>query len=150
MSSNKSSPRRAISKKRSSVLSKEDVTASFPCGPDPQVHIDAISQYLDAGYDDVYVTQVGPDQSGFARFYEREVLPHFRRTENSNDRTAVKARQRIFLRRSRTSKEVKHVHRYWNRLGHPAHPDSHRCPPVSDTVDAEVSSCVHPNSFADS
>jgi G6PDH family F420-dependent oxidoreductase len=76
-----------------SVLSKEDVTASFPCGPDPQVHIDAITQFLDAGFDDVYVTQVGPDQSGFARFYEREVLPHFRRSENSAERAAVGVRQ---------------------------------------------------------
>ena len=32
----------------------------------------------DAGYDHVYVHQVGPDQDGFFRFYEEEVLPEFR------------------------------------------------------------------------
>ena len=39
--------------------------------------IDSINKYVDAGYDEIYVTQVGPDQAGFLRFYEREILPHF-------------------------------------------------------------------------
>lgn len=45
------------------------------CGPDPQKHLDAIRSYFDGGYSHVYVHQVGPDQEGFFRFYEREVLP---------------------------------------------------------------------------
>jgi hypothetical protein len=28
-----------------------------------------------AGFDHVYVHQVGPDQAGFMRFYQREILP---------------------------------------------------------------------------
>jgi len=44
-------------------------------GPDPERHLDAIRSYSDAGFDHVYVHQVGPDQEGFFRFYEREVLP---------------------------------------------------------------------------
>ena len=63
-----------------SVLHKEDVVSSFACGPDPQRHIDAIRTYADAGYDEVYVTQVGDDQEGFLRFYAEHVLPHFRST----------------------------------------------------------------------
>ncbi|MCA1691669.1 MAG: TIGR03557 family F420-dependent LLM class oxidoreductase [Actinobacteria bacterium] len=31
----------------------------------------------EAGYDHVYVHQVGPDQEGFFRFYEREVMPNW-------------------------------------------------------------------------
>ena len=58
-------------------LHREDVVKTFPCGPDPQAHIDAISKYRDAGYDEVYVTQVGEDQDGFLKFYEREILPQF-------------------------------------------------------------------------
>ena len=60
-----------------SVLHKEDVVKSFACGPDPERHIESINKYVDAGYDEIYVTQVGPDQAGFLRFYEREILPHF-------------------------------------------------------------------------
>jgi G6PDH family F420-dependent oxidoreductase len=58
-------------------LHREDIVSSFPCGPDPGTHIEAINKYRDAGYDEVYVTQVGPDQEGFLQFYEREILPAF-------------------------------------------------------------------------
>jgi G6PDH family F420-dependent oxidoreductase len=58
-------------------VQRAEVVKKFPCGPDPDRHITAIQEYVDAGYDEVYVTQVGPHQEGFLRFYEREVLPHF-------------------------------------------------------------------------
>jgi coenzyme F420-dependent glucose-6-phosphate dehydrogenase len=57
------------------VVREEDVAGSVVCGPDPEAHLEAIRSYLDAGYDHVYLHQVGPDQEGFFRFYEREVLP---------------------------------------------------------------------------
>ena len=40
-----------------------------------QWHLRAIHEYADAGFDHVYVHQIGHDQEGFFRFYEREVLP---------------------------------------------------------------------------
>jgi coenzyme F420-dependent glucose-6-phosphate dehydrogenase len=45
------------------------------CGPDPERHLAAIARYAEAGYDHVCVHQVGPDQTGFMRFYQREILP---------------------------------------------------------------------------
>jgi hypothetical protein len=36
----------------------------------------AIQEYVEAGYDHVYIHQVGPEE-GFFDFYEREVLPAF-------------------------------------------------------------------------
>ena len=57
------------------MLSPQDVAEGVPCGPDPEPHLDAIREYVDAGFDHVYVHQIGPDQEGFFRFYEREVLP---------------------------------------------------------------------------
>lgn len=56
---------------------EEDVADAVVCGPDPERHRAAIQEYLDAGYDHVYVHQVGADQEGFFDFYEREILPHF-------------------------------------------------------------------------
>ena len=50
---------------------------NFPCGPDPERHIEAIRAYADAGFDELYITQIGSDQEGFIRFYEREVLPEW-------------------------------------------------------------------------
>ena len=56
------------------VVREGDVARSVVCGPDPEAHLEAIRSYLEAGYDHVYLHQVGPDQEGFFRFYEREVL----------------------------------------------------------------------------
>lgn len=45
------------------------------CGPDPERHVAAIREFVDAGYDHVYFHQVGPDQEGFFSFYENELKP---------------------------------------------------------------------------
>jgi G6PDH family F420-dependent oxidoreductase len=60
------------------VVGEEDVAESVICGPDPERHLAAIREYIDAGYDHVYVHQIGSEQEGFFRFYEREVLPQLR------------------------------------------------------------------------
>jgi hypothetical protein len=36
-----------------------------------------IDEYAQAGIDHVYIHQVGPDQEGFIRFAEREILPQY-------------------------------------------------------------------------
>jgi len=54
---------------------EEDVCKEMTCGPDPEQHWKAIREYFDAGISQVYVHQVGPNQEGFFRFYEREILP---------------------------------------------------------------------------
>jgi coenzyme F420-dependent glucose-6-phosphate dehydrogenase len=59
------------------VLTEEQVTENMVGGPDPERHRQAIQKYIDAGYDHVYIHQIGPDQEGFLRFYQREILPHF-------------------------------------------------------------------------
>jgi len=56
-------------------LVREEDMGVIPLGPDPEQHLASIRQYFDAGYDHVYVHQIGPDQEGFFRFYEREVMP---------------------------------------------------------------------------
>lgn len=59
-------------------VKEEDVAKSVTCSADPQKHIEAIKKYTNNGFDHVYVHQVGPDQEGFIRFYQREVLPHLK------------------------------------------------------------------------
>ena len=56
-------------------VTPDDVAESITCGPDPERHVEAVRAYLDAGFDEVYVSQVGPDQEGFLRFFKDEVLP---------------------------------------------------------------------------
>lgn len=59
------------------LVREEDVTERVTCGPDPDAHRHAIRRFVDAGYDHVYVHQIGPDQEGFINFYRHEVLPAF-------------------------------------------------------------------------
>jgi coenzyme F420-dependent glucose-6-phosphate dehydrogenase len=59
------------------LVREEDVAGAILCSADPQAHVKAIEEFVDAGYDHVYVHQVGPDQEGFFRVYEREILPRF-------------------------------------------------------------------------
>ena len=59
------------------MVSREELAELIVCGPDPERHRAAIQEYVDAGFDHVYVHQVGADQDGFLDFYEREILPSF-------------------------------------------------------------------------
>ena len=71
-------PRPAHIEQAARTVRLEDVEKSVVCGPDPQRHLEGIGEFVKAGFDHVYVHQVGPDQAGFMRFYEREVLPNVR------------------------------------------------------------------------
>jgi G6PDH family F420-dependent oxidoreductase len=55
--------------------SPEQIADSVPCGPDPGRAADAVQKYVDAGFDEVYISQMGPDQEGGIRFLTDDVLP---------------------------------------------------------------------------
>jgi G6PDH family F420-dependent oxidoreductase len=59
----------------SELVTEEMVGENVPCGPDPETHLEALRAFVDAGYDEVYVNQIGPDQEGFFNFYAEQVLP---------------------------------------------------------------------------
>ena len=56
-------------------VTEEQVAEVVPCGPDAARHLAKIAEYVDAGYDHVYIHQIGPDQAGFIKFAEGELLP---------------------------------------------------------------------------
>jgi coenzyme F420-dependent glucose-6-phosphate dehydrogenase len=60
------------------MITEDAIAEVIVCGPDPQKHIEGLQKCIDARYDHVHVDQVGPDQDGFFRFYQNEVLPHFK------------------------------------------------------------------------
>ncbi|HUG65087.1 MAG TPA: TIGR03557 family F420-dependent LLM class oxidoreductase [Gaiellaceae bacterium] len=60
------------------MVTEEDIAETVVCGPDADAHLEGIEDFADAGFDHVYVHQVGPDQEGFIDFYEREVLAEAR------------------------------------------------------------------------
>jgi G6PDH family F420-dependent oxidoreductase len=56
-------------------VSVDDVADVVSCGPDPKPYLESLGQYEDAGYDEVFVHQIGPDQHGFFDFWRREIAP---------------------------------------------------------------------------
>jgi len=59
------------------MVTEDDVAQSVICGPDVQRYLDAIQEFVDAGFDHVYIHQIGPDQQGFIEFAKRHILPEF-------------------------------------------------------------------------
>ncbi len=57
----------------SELVTEDMVADSTPCGPDPERHAAAITAYFDAGFDEVYINQIGDDLAGFLGFYEKEL-----------------------------------------------------------------------------
>jgi G6PDH family F420-dependent oxidoreductase len=72
----------------SSLVTPESMAEHMPMGPDPQRYVEAVREYIDAGVENVYVHQVGPDQAGFFRFWTDELQPSLVR---SGQREAVTA-----------------------------------------------------------
>ena len=61
------------------AVTEDMVAEKITCGPDPEPHVEAIRKYVKAGFDHVYIHQVGPDQEGFLRFARRSLLPELER-----------------------------------------------------------------------
>ena len=57
------------------MVSPDDVAEMVVCGPDPERYLEKVREYEEAGFDHVYLHQVGSDQEGFFRFFEGELAP---------------------------------------------------------------------------
>lgn len=55
-----------------------DTSRDAPCGPDLDKQIAAVKEFVDAGADEVFVQQIGPEQHAFFRLRVQEVLPALR------------------------------------------------------------------------
>ena len=59
----------------SELVTPEHVQA--PLGPDLDRHAETLQEYADAGVDELFVQQVGPDQEAFFDRWAKEILPRF-------------------------------------------------------------------------
>jgi G6PDH family F420-dependent oxidoreductase len=57
------------------MVSADGAAESVVCGPDLDRYLEEIKAFADAGFDHVYIHQVGDDQEGFIRFAQRELMP---------------------------------------------------------------------------
>ena len=53
----------------------ELATEGVPRGPDPEPVLALVREWEAAGFDQICFHQVGSDQEGFLRFWERELRP---------------------------------------------------------------------------
>ena len=57
------------------LVTPDALAEKIPCGPDPDHHAAAIKQYVDAGFDEIHIGQIGDDQEGFFKFFTDELAP---------------------------------------------------------------------------
>jgi G6PDH family F420-dependent oxidoreductase len=61
------------------MVSADQVADQIACGPDLEAHIEKIRQFLDAGFDEVALVQIGSDsQQQFIAWAQSELLPALR------------------------------------------------------------------------
>ncbi|RBY78947.1 LLM class F420-dependent oxidoreductase [Geodermatophilus sp. TF02-6] len=62
----------------SETVKPEDIKQQFSVGPDPEVHLQKVQPYVDAGFDHVVLQNAGPDPDGFLEVCERELIDRVR------------------------------------------------------------------------
>jgi G6PDH family F420-dependent oxidoreductase len=60
------------------MVTEEDVAEKVVCGPEADRYVKKVREYAKAGYDHVWFHQIGPDQEGFFKFFEKEIKPRLR------------------------------------------------------------------------
>jgi len=59
------------------IVTEDMIAKQVVCGPDIDRHVAKIQEYVDAGFDHVYIHQVGREQEAFLEAYAKDVLPRF-------------------------------------------------------------------------
>ena len=59
------------------LVTEDMIAESVPCGPDVEKQIAAFQEFADAGFDELYVQQIGTRHDEFFDVYAKEVLPRF-------------------------------------------------------------------------
>jgi G6PDH family F420-dependent oxidoreductase len=70
-------PQPAHFEQATELVSEEMIAESVPCGPDVERIVQTVQEFADAGFDELYVQQIGARQAEFVDMLSREVLPRF-------------------------------------------------------------------------
>jgi G6PDH family F420-dependent oxidoreductase len=63
----------ALFEQAAAVVTVEAVAEHIPCGPRVEPIVETVQRYVDAGYDRIYLNQIGPNQADFFRFFQHEL-----------------------------------------------------------------------------
>jgi hypothetical protein len=53
----------------STLVTRDQVAEAVPCGPDIGRYVDTITEHVAAGYEEIYIGQIGPNQDAFFEFW---------------------------------------------------------------------------------
>jgi G6PDH family F420-dependent oxidoreductase len=70
-------PQPAHFEQATELVREEMIAESVPCGPDVDRIVQTFQEFADAGFDELYVQQIGDRQAEFFEMLERDVLPRF-------------------------------------------------------------------------
>jgi G6PDH family F420-dependent oxidoreductase len=76
----------------SELVTEQMVADAIPCGPDLDRHLELIDSFEAAGFDELYIQQVGGVDERFFDAYAQEILPRFQ--ESNGDGRAGARRER--------------------------------------------------------
>jgi coenzyme F420-dependent glucose-6-phosphate dehydrogenase len=68
-------PLPSLFEKAAQLVTVDKIAELIPCGPDPEKHLNGIREYIKAGFDHIFIHQIGPNQEQFMNFYAREIFP---------------------------------------------------------------------------
>ncbi len=57
----------------SATVTADDIRGQFAVGPDAGPYVDAVREYVDAGYDHIVLQNAGPDPDGFIDFFAKDL-----------------------------------------------------------------------------
>lgn len=63
----------------SALVTKEMMADSLTCGADVEAHLKTYDPYLEVGFDELYVANMGPHYADMIRMYGKEILPELRK-----------------------------------------------------------------------
>jgi G6PDH family F420-dependent oxidoreductase len=59
------------------LVGEDAIGQAIPCGPDLEMHAESLKEFADAGVDELFIQQIGPDQDAFFDTWAPEILPRF-------------------------------------------------------------------------
>ncbi len=62
----------------SQLVTVKSTREPVACGKDAKAHIEAFGPYAEAGFDEIYVANMGPYNRQMLEFYREEILPAVR------------------------------------------------------------------------
>jgi len=70
-------PQPAHFEQATQLVTEDAIAESVPCGPDVDKIVDAFQAFADAGFDELYVQQIGDRQADWIELLAREIAPRF-------------------------------------------------------------------------